>query len=201
MSAAGQDPGPQCPRCNTALTADWVHTGPIVCPFCHGAFEATVFDPPRRTQQIVEVIAAGPEGATACANHARNAAVTSCQRCGLLICALCDMNIGEGSFCPSCFERMRTEGSLKSTAKRYRDYGMLARSAGILGVLASFAFLGIPFGGVTIYFATKGMKQRRSEGAPVVGMMVLLILGILEVLGGIAIIALTVYSFMKAAGK
>src|SRR6185295_12152339 len=142
MTAATAELGPHCPRCNEALTADWVRSGPIVCPFCNGKFEATVFDPPRRKQEVVEVIAAGPEGANACANHARNAAVTSCQRCGLLICGLCDMNVGEGSFCPSCFERMRSDGSLRSAAKRYRDYGMMARSAAIIGVLGSFILLG-----------------------------------------------------------
>jgi uncharacterized paraquat-inducible protein A len=197
MSAAGQDLGPQCPRCNTDLTQDWVHTGAIVCPFCQGAFEATLFDPPRRTQQIVEVMAAGPEGANSCANHARNAAVTSCQRCGLLICALCDMNIGEGSFCPSCFERMRTDGSLRSTAKRYRDYGMIARSTGIIGILGSFILLGIPLGALTIYFSIKGVKQRRREGAPIVGMVVLLLLGALEVIGGLAMAGVMIYAFVK----
>jgi uncharacterized paraquat-inducible protein A len=197
MTAAPAELGPQCPRCSVSLTAEWVRSGPIVCPFCNGRFEATVFDPPRRKQEVVEVIAAGPEGANACANHARNAAVTSCQRCGLLICALCDMNVGEGSFCPSCFERMRTDGSLRSAAKRYRDYGMMARSAVIIGFLGSVLILGIPLGALAIYYASKGMKQRREEGSPVTGMVVLLVLGALEIVVGIVLIGLMVFGMMQ----
>jgi len=197
MTAATAELGPQCPRCNASLTADWVRSGPIVCPFCNGAFEATAFDPPRRTQAVVEVIAAGPEGANACANHARNAAVTSCQRCGLLICALCDMNVGEGSYCPSCFERMRTDGSLRAAAKRYRDYGMMARSAAIIGILGSFLILGIPLGALAIYYAIKELKRRREAGTPVTGMVVLIILGALEILGGVVTIGLMVFGLMQ----
>ena len=192
--------GPQCPRCGVALTADWIRTDAITCPYCSRGFEATAFTPPQRTQAVTaEVVTVGPDGANACANHTRNAATASCQRCGLFICALCDMNVGTGSYCPSCFERVRTEGTLQAAARRYRDYAMMARTSSIVGLLFSFMFLGLPFGAVAVFYAIKARKQRREEGRSLTGVTFVLILGILEILAGIAAIGFMVWAI--AEGK
>jgi uncharacterized paraquat-inducible protein A len=189
--------GPQCPRCGDALTADWIRSGVIPCPVCGRAFEATAFDPPKRKEAApMEVIAVGPEGANACANHARNAASASCQRCGLLICALCDMNVGTGSYCPACFERLRTEGTLQA-AKRHRDYATIARSAALAGLLFSFFFLGIPAGAVAMYSGIKARKQRREEGRSLVGVTIITLVGLLEILLGIAYIIFLLYALAR----
>lgn len=190
--------GPQCPRCHVPLTSDWIRTGIITCPYCTKGFEATAFDPPQRRQQpTMEVTAVGPDGANACANHARNAATSSCQRCGLFICALCDMNIGTGSFCPACFERVRADGSLPA-ARRYRDSATVARSAAIAGIFFSFMFLGLPFGAVAVFYGIKARAQRKSEGRSTAGVTLIALLGLLEVLGGIAMIAFIIYGISQA---
>jgi uncharacterized paraquat-inducible protein A len=190
--------GPQCPRCGDTLLSDWIHDGVITCPMCSGGFEASVFHPPQRRQVVTtEVTAVGPEGANACANHARNAAVTSCQRCGLFICALCDMNVGTGSFCPSCFERVRTEGTLPA-ARRYRDYATVARGSAIAGILFSFMFLGVPFGAVAIYYGIKARKQRKSEGRSTIGVTIVTLLGALEIVGGLIWVGFLIYAIGKA---
>src|SRR3954470_4194752 len=137
--------GPSCPRCNARLTADWIQTGIVRCPDCNRDFEAMAFRPPTHRLVVEHVAASGPIGANACANHAKNAAVTACQRCGLLICALCDMDVGTGSYCPACFDRLRSEESLQPAATRYRDYASMARVAMIAGLFFSSMFLGIPF--------------------------------------------------------
>lgn len=187
--------GPQCPRCGVALTADWLRTGVITCPYCNRGFEATAFTPPPRKQMATtEVVTVGPEGANACANHARNAATASCQRCGLFICALCDMNVGTGSYCPSCFERVRTEGSLHAAARRYRDFATMSRTFAIAGVPLTFMFLGIPLGAMSMYYGFKARKQRRDEGRSTAGVLFSILLGLLDVLGGIAYIGLILYS-------
>ncbi|MFL6245031.1 MAG: hypothetical protein ACJ74H_03330 [Thermoanaerobaculia bacterium] len=192
--------GPQCPRCAVALTSDWIRSGAITCPYCGRDFEATAFTPPLKTQQAVpaEVMNVGPEGANACANHARNAATASCQRCGLFICALCDMNVGTGSYCPACFERVRAEGTLQAAARRYRNYALMARSAAIAGLLFSFLFLGVPFGAVAFYYAIKARKQRRDEGRSLVGVTLVMIVGILELLAGLTAIAFLIYALVNA---
>jgi uncharacterized paraquat-inducible protein A len=168
--------------CDAPLDAATLRSGAVQCPACEQPFESTVFRPRELRHEAVQEVTQTPDGvATACANHAGNAAVTTCQRCGLFICALCDMNTGEGSYCPSCFERIRT-GNVQ-TGIRYRDYASMAVSAAVLAL-----FCWIPLGPFVIYWAWKGIRQRREEGSGIAGMVVTLIVGILEtlaVVGGI----------------
>src|ERR1700741_1163566 len=191
--------GPQCPRCGVGLTSDWIRSGAIVCPYCGRGFEATAFSPPQRKEvATAEVVSVGPEGANACASHARNAATASCQRCGLFICALCDMNVGTGSYCPSCFDRVRTEGTLHAAARRYRDFATMARSFAIAGIFFSFMFLGLPFGAAATYYGIKARKQRRTEGRSITGPVITIVIGILEMLAGIESILFILYAIGKS---
>jgi hypothetical protein len=170
--------GPQCPSCNAPLEAETLRGGAMQCSFCRTAFEATLFQPRERRHDAVQVVTETPDGvAAACANHARNAAVTSCSRCGLFICALCDMNVGEGSFCPACFDRARNE-TAPGGATRYRDYATMSISAAAVGMLCWF----VPIGAFAVYWAIKGIRQRRAEGTGVAGPIVALIAGSLETL-------------------
>jgi hypothetical protein len=190
--------GPECPRCADLLGDETRRTGSIVCPRCGLTFEATVFNPPQRKMKVVEVAQSGPEGANACANHERNTAVTSCTRCGLYICSLCDMNVGSGSYCPSCFDRVRTEGSLAATTTRFRDYISMARAAAIAGLFFSFMFLGLPFGVLAMVYANKGVKQARVAGRSTVGVRIAGTVGFLEALAGAGAI---VFLILVVIGK
>lgn len=189
--------GPECPRCHAHLTADWIRSGTVLCHDCGKEFEATAFTPPQPRLRVAEVIQSGPEGANACANHARNAAVTSCTRCGLFICSLCDMNVGSGSYCPSCFDRVRNDGSLAAASTRYRDYSTMARNAAILGVFFSFMLLGLPFGAAAVYYAVKGRRQRREMGESTTGPTVAMIAGILIAIGGTLFLAFFFWAMFR----
>lgn len=186
--------GPECPRCRMRLTSDWIRTGIVMCPDCGRAFEATAFHPPTRRLRVVEVVAT-VDGSNACANHARNAAVTTCQRCGLFICSLCDMNVGSGSYCPSCFERLRSGNELKGTGTRYRDYATMARNTMLAGLF--FMFFGFLFGPLALYYARKGLTQLQTEGRSTIGLRIVSIFAILELLAGLAMI---VFVIMGIAG-
>jgi len=187
--------GPECPLCAALLPDDSRRTGSVICPNCGSTFEATAFKPPQRRMQIVEVAQSGPEGANACANHERNTAVTSCQRCGLYICSLCDMNVGSGSYCPSCFDRVRTEGSLGAATTRFKDYGSMARVAAVAGFLFMM-FLGIPFGLLTIYYGRKGLKQAKADGRSTLGIRIAMGFGIFEAIAGTGFVVFLILSVM-----
>lgn len=188
--------GSQCPRCSAPLALESVQAGTNYCSSCSNEFEATTFRPPERVvRPTTEVIATGPEGASACANHVRNAAVTSCQRCGLFICSLCDMNLGDGSFCPSCFERVRSEGALRTAVTRYRDYTGMARISVLAGMLC---FWLSPFlAPLAIYLGVKAVRQRREEGTSTAGAIVLIVFAALEFIFGLALIGLMVWSMFQ----
>jgi ribosomal protein L37AE/L43A len=192
---AVQYEGPQCPRCGARLTTDWIRTGTIVCPDCDRPFEATAFNPAPPKLQIAEAVGTTVGETNACANHARNAATTNCARCGLFICALCDMNIGTGSYCPACFERIRSDGSLPTVAKKTRDYSAMARVSAIVGLLFVIAFVGPLFGILSLYYQSKARKQRREIGEDPwsAGMVFVMLLAILEIVGGGAMIVFLLY--------
>ncbi|HEX7153640.1 MAG TPA: hypothetical protein VF618_19280 [Thermoanaerobaculia bacterium] len=190
--------GPECPFCHARLGAELNATGTTTCSSCATTFYATLFDPPQRKLRVAEVAAAGPQGASACANHARNAAVTSCDRCGLFICSLCEMNTGGGSYCPACFDRLRTEGAPTAGTVRYRDYILMAWLSVGIGVFLTFTFFFASFGGIAaLFFASRGFKQIRERGGSRVGLILVIIIAILEILGGLALAGFFVYAIAK----
>ncbi|SRR6266498_1349682 len=155
--------GRQCPRCRAALPDD-LHDGANVCMQCLGDFEARVFHPPQRSTRVFQLAQSGPEGATSCANHARNAAVAACDRCGLLICSLCQLDVESGKLCPTCFERVSQEEA-NTTKMRFRDFGSLALVWSFVGLVFSALFMGIPFGIVSLYYCVKGLRNRESRSS------------------------------------
>lgn len=189
--------GPQCPRCGVLIPPASRRNGDVTCEICGGPYEATVFDAPERpvARAIETVVVAGPAGANACANHAGNAATTSCARCGLFICSLCDMNLGAGSYCPSCFDRVRIEGTLPTVATRYRDWASIARLTAVVGLIMYFAW---PFvGALALFFGVKGMRQRKEQGRTRIGMAIVMLLAIGEIVAGIALYGFFVWAMIK----
>lgn len=157
--------GPQCPRCQAKFADGWLHDGSMVCLACGGDFEARLFHPPQRSARVFQLAQSGPEGATSCANHARNAAVAACDRCGLLICSLCQLDVDAGKLCPACFERVTEEGTTDATKTRFRDFGSLALVWAFVGLVFSALFLGLPLGALALYYCWKAFRNRESRSS------------------------------------
>jgi len=148
------------------------------------------FDPPQREALVVGLAESGPGGATACASHRNNAAVTNCGRCGVFMCGLCRIESDGLVLCPGCFDRLSAEGALPSTRVGYRDFGRMAASLAVLGLLLWFA--GMVVGPAVVFYGIKGLRQKREmvddEGR--VGIWFAMVLGVLETAGGIAFVVL-----------
>jgi hypothetical protein len=194
MPAANYN-GPQCPHCSVTLAADALESGLRICAACDKTFEATAFQPPELRVVAPEIVGVGPAEGSACANHARNAAVASCQRCGLFICSLCEMNTGTGTYCPSCFDRARTENTFQVGAKRYRNY----TSFGVISILSGIFiwFLCVPLGAIAVYYGVKDIRQRRERGASVFAAILVIIVGLGQVAGGVGILGFFIYSLFR----
>jgi uncharacterized paraquat-inducible protein A len=164
--------------------------GPNNCPHCGGEFEARVFRPASRRLHVVQLAQSGPEAAGACANHPRNAAVTTCARCGIFICSLCELDVDDAKYCPACFERLAQEGAIPSARVRFRDYGSLAIVAAFVGLVLSFV-LGLPLGVLTLYYVYKGFRTRRESGSPVTGLVLAAIVALIDMgFGSILLVGL-----------
>lgn len=178
---SGHYAGPACPRCGAEVDVSRLVGGEQVCPRCRRPYLAAPFTPPapRRTP-VASLAEAGPGGAVPCGLHAGNAAVASCVRCGVFMCALCRIEADGQELCPACFDRLSAEGVLSLSRTRIRDYRGLSLALGFLGL---FCFAGILTGPLTLYLVHRGVRQKRqmreSEGGPT--LFVAAVLGVLQI--------------------
>jgi hypothetical protein len=177
--------GASCPRCRRDLEHQRLASGRQLCPHCGGAFEALRFDPPEVRPVVRAVEEAGPEGATACASHRGNVAVTNCGRCGVFMCDLCRIDADGLVLCPACFDRLSAEGALASARTTFRDYGRM----GVTYVLAGmplFVFA-VPLGLGAVYAGVQGIRQRARIGeGSLAKAWVSIVLGAAEAVGSAA---------------
>jgi hypothetical protein len=182
--------GPSCPHCRAPLVEATV-SGVHECPSCMRRFEAVRFHPPARGERVTEVGAGGPDEAAACATHRRNAAVASCERCGIFMCALCRTECDGMTICAPCFERLAAQGALHSAATRYRNYIGLAWLCGLVGAVAWP--VGLVTGPAAVFYALRGTRQM-SEWGDVGGRgraIAAMALGVVTtILGGVTVAAM-----------
>jgi len=181
--------GPACPRCNSPLALENITVGEDICPRCQGFFTATVFHPPQRVARVLQLAQAGPESASSCANHPRNAAVSTCDRCGLFICSLCELDLHGEKYCPSCFDRITQEGG-SAAQTRFRDWAMLAMTSGFFGLIFSGAMLGIPLGGLTLYYVIRGFRDPERTSDRTVSLVIASLIGIGAIVASLVFITI-----------
>lgn len=181
--------GPACPLCGALLEGWQMVPGEQICPHCLRSYLSTPFTPPEPPRPRVESLAlAGPAGGVPCARHAGNAAVASCARCGVFMCALCRIEIDGQELCPGCFDRLSSEGVLSSARNRLRDYQGLSLSLAVLGFL--LCPLGLLTGPATFYTIYRAVQQRRrwNEGGRPFPLWIAGLLAVLQMAGGVFMI-------------
>ncbi|MCU1246600.1 MAG: hypothetical protein JWN02_2510 [Acidobacteria bacterium] len=174
--------GPVCPRCGKPLDLPTLRDGEDICPSCSGFFELRLFHPPQRVVHVA-ALATAVDAATPCANHPRNVAVANCQRCGIFICSLCELEVGGDHYCPSCFDRLSQEGALPGALLRFRDYSRLSMTTAVVGLLMS-VFFGLPLGIAAIYYAIKAFRDPNTFRGARVGLVLAILIGIGDILLG-----------------
>jgi len=171
--------GTQCPRCKTFKRHEDIRTGSQTCTNCGGEFEAVRFDPVTAVVVVPQLAGVGPAEAAPCAWHARNQAVASCSRCGKFMCSLCKIDADGAGYCPSCFDRLSTEGLIPGGALRVKNWSGLAASCIFGSPFVWFlSWILIPMG---MYFSIQGIKDKkaREEQDGLVRLYVLLAFGII----------------------
>lgn len=104
-----------CPKCSAPWPVDAAQLGAMnSCPIC-GAnvsvmpFPALLREPAIKVQQPDSILS---EGEASCFYHPKKRATVPCGSCGRFLCALCDVQLGGRTLCPSCLEAGRTKGKL-----------------------------------------------------------------------------------------
>jgi hypothetical protein len=154
--------GPTCPHCEAPLDLGRLMTGLQRCAVCGRPFQAARFAAPVRPVAVKAMIEAAGEGGTACASHPGNASTSNCQRCGVFMCSLCEIDADEMKLCPACFDRLSAEGALASTRTTFRDYGRQASTLALAGVpLMAF---GVVLGPAAAFYGIRSLRQLRAMG-------------------------------------
>jgi hypothetical protein len=120
------------------------------------------FEPPRRESRIPGAGGSGPGGAFACPAHRGNAAVASCERCGVFVCGLCRIDLEGQPFCPACFDRVVAGGEQVLTRNRFRDFEALGWLLSLAGLLCTCT--GVVTGPAAVFCALKARRQRLAWG-------------------------------------
>ena len=161
MGAAGYR-GPACPRCRESLDLAVLLSGRQWCPRCGLEFEAVRFEPPAREVRVLGAAAGQGDEAFACPAHRGNAAVATCERCGVFLCGLCRIGVGEQELCPACFDRVAAGGEAVLVQNRLRDFEAMGWLLAVSGLLCSFA--GVVTGPAAVVCAIKARRQRLAWG-------------------------------------
>lgn len=185
--------GPSCPHCGGPLPADR-RPGVIRCGTCWRDFEAAVFTPPEAEVRVSRLGESGPDGATPCADHPGNAAVSECARCGVFMCGLCRIDSDGQALCPACYERLSKEGALASARTSYRDFRGLGVKLAAVGLL--FLFIGPLCGAAALFCAWKAWQQKKEWGDEdgYTGMWVLVAVAVIDILAGLGLYAVLIWS-------
>jgi len=75
------------------------------------------------------------EGEAACFYHAEKRAAVACSACGRFLCALCDLELSDQHYCPSCLETGQKQGTMTHLESGRILYDQAALSLALVPLL------------------------------------------------------------------
>jgi hypothetical protein len=153
------------------------------------------FSAPVETSRVAEAIAAPGEEA-ACAFHPKKRAVAACGRCGLFVCALCELPVGEERICPTCLEKGHAQGKLAALETHRFLYDRLALMLVTYPLLLFYVTaLTAP---IALFVAIRFWKAPTSLVRPgKTRMVVAIVVAVLELAGWAVLAAVLVTAFAR----
>jgi hypothetical protein len=174
----------QCPKCQAELPTGGAGLEP--CLACGTPLQVLAFPAlfrPLASGHAGELILT--DGLSGCFYHPEKRAVAHCDLCGRFLCALCDCEIKGRHFCPPCLETGQKKRSIQGLEDSRVLYG---RQALVLSLLP-LVITGI----AAVFLAVRYRRAPSSLVAPMRwAFPAAIILGSLQILGGLALIALLV---------
>lgn len=154
-----------CPKCGAPLPPESFNTGYFVsCRSCGGPVRAEVFPALYRPPETVPAENASAPGDATCFYHAHKTAKSVCAGCGRFVCALCEVDLGEGPFCPSCLSAGRKKGKIAKIERGRMRYDKIALTLAIVpSITIIFTILSAP---AVLFMVVKYWNAPRSLVSP-----------------------------------
>jgi hypothetical protein len=108
-----------CPGCGGDVIP--VEGGWQSCPHCEKRLQIRSWPALRRHGNAATALA---DQAT-CFFHSDKAFQACCQRCGRVVCSLCDLQLGSDHVCPACFERGCDQSGAETGEAEWRSRDVL----------------------------------------------------------------------------
>jgi hypothetical protein len=129
-----------CPNCRVPLPPAALNTGrPTDCPSCEVLVRADVY--PALITGSVSGRPGDPlavDSDSSCYFHARNRAAAVCGQCGRFVCTLCDMELVNRHYCPSCLETAGEKNPAVDLSTRRIFYDDIALALAVIPILFIF---------------------------------------------------------------
>ncbi len=126
----------------------------MTCPHCAALVEAYFFPGFFRPMQAgVAATALVDHTEASCFYHPAKQAVHVCDGCGRMICALCNIDMGEEHLCPTCISSGKKKGKITTLEDTRTRYDSIAMSLAIFGLL--FYIVSIILAPAAIYIAIR----------------------------------------------
>ena len=184
-----------CPDCHTVMPAHMANSGKFhQCPNCQKQVMADLYnaffrsaDQPALGGHVQE------QGQAECFYHPGKEAVVPCAGCGRLLCALCEVNIGDQSLCMQCLSAQRTGVGKANFENSRLLYDNLAVYLAFLPLL--FIFITIVTAPAVIYIVLRYWNAPSSILPRTrIRFLIALIMAVIQVAGWVILLVWAIHS-------